>query len=411
MTSGSPPGGYREVLAHRPFRAYWLSQAAGDAGYAVYAISIIWLGYRLSGSALVVGAILGVEFSVYAGSFLVGGVIDRIGRLDRVLRVGYPLQAAGAFALGTLLVIDRLTVPLLLVLVVLISVVWDFTWTANNTMTPYLVPRGQLLAANGLVSAATGGNQIAGYAIGGTLLLLVGPGPGQFLYAALNVVAALLVVPLVVDRGVPARSGPWIGELTDGWRFLARPENRSIRELARFGALEGALSLAPALLITLLSASAPSSPATTYGVWFTAYAVGGVAGSLALGAYAPRARLGALLFGAVAAEGALILAALAAAPRLLPGAGAWFGVGLTDVALWTILLAYVQAVTPGPLLARTITNSYLFRGSARAAGALALGYVAGFLSIGSLGLATGGLFVAVAAVGFAAFPALRRLRY
>ena len=402
--------GYGGLLSNRRFRYYWLSQAAGDAGYAVYAISIVWLGYRISGSALVVGVLLGVEFAVYAVSFLAGAVIDRVQNLRHVLLLGYPLQAAGAFALGVLLLEGRLTVPTLLLLVVFISFVWDFTWTANNTIPPYLVRDEELLKANSLVSAVSGGNQIAGYAVGGVLLLLVGPSTGMLLYGALNLLAALLALPVSVPR-TPGAEERLSSRLLAGWRFLTTKEAAPLRALTLFAALQGTVSLAPPLLITLLSAERYAAPATTYGLLFTAYAVGGVAGSLLLGSANPRRHLAAVILGATALEGALIVGAVLAVPNLLPSALAWFGVGWCDIALWTVLLAYVQARAPRPMLGRTITNSYLFRGTARAAGVLLLGLLGTWYAVGPLALAVGVVFLLVALGSAAAFPTLRRLAY
>jgi hypothetical protein len=403
-------GAFGSLLRNRRFRYYWLSQAAGDAGYAVYAISIVWLGYRLSGSALVVGVLLGVEFAVYAVSFLAGVIIDRVRDLRNVLLVGYPLQAAGAFALGTLLLLGVLTVPVLLVLVTLISLVWDFTWTANNAIPPTLVDHSELLRANSLVSAVTGGNQIAGYAIGGTLLLFVGPATGQFLYGALNLLAALLAVGIAVPTR--ARSfGGFVEGLREGFLYLFRKELVPIRHLAFFGCLTGVLSLAPPLLITLLSGSRYPLPAETYGLLFTAYAAGGVGGSLLLGQWNPRGRLALVLFGATVMEGVLVLVAVLAVPGLVPSSLTWLGVGMTDVTFWTVLLAYLQARVPRPLLARTITNAYLFRGSGRAAGVVLLGALGTLLLPTSLAVLVGGLFLLVAAAGWLVLPALRELAY
>jgi Transmembrane secretion effector len=409
----APPGeaeGYGPILRDRSFRAYWFSQAAGDAGYAVYAISIVWLGYRISGSAVVVGILLGVEFGVYAFSFIAGAIIDRVRNLRTVLLIGYPLQALGAFALAGLLFAGLLTVPVLLVLVALISFVWDFTWTANNAIPPNLVRPADLLRANSLVSAVSGGNTIAGYAVGGVLLLFVGPVLGQVLYGALNLVAALLAIAISLPDREPVERG-LAEQLREGWRFLAGPDARPMRQLAAYGALEGTVSLAPPLLITLLSVQLYANPAGTYGLLFTSYAVGGVAGSLGLGRWNPRRRLALVLFGAPVLEGFLILAAIASAPLLLPSAAAWFGVGLFDVLLFEALLTYVQARSPRPLLARTITNTYFFRGTARAVGAVVLGALGVVLVASTLSALAALWFVGSAIVGYAVFRALRDLSY
>jgi MFS family permease len=404
------PSGFGGLLRDRSFRAFFVTQATGDAGYAVYAISIVWLGYRVSGSALVVGVLLGVEFGVYALSFVAGAVIDRVRDLRTVLLIGYPLQALGAFALAGLLFAGLLSVPLLLVLVALLSFVWDFTWTASNALPPSLVPSSELLRANSLVSAVSGGNQIAGYAVGGSLLLLLGPADGQLLYGILEAVAGAVALFIPAVPRPPSPRGLLEG-LRDGFRYLATPGAASLRELAAYGALQGAVSLAPPLLITLLSARSYAAPAATYGILFTSYAVGGVVGSLALGQWNPRRRLAAVVLGASAMEGALVLAAVAAVPALPPSIAAWFGVGMVDGVLWQVLLSYVQSRAPRELLGRTITDVYVFRGTARAAGAVALGALGVILAPGALGLVVGAIFLGIAATGYLAFGALRNLAY
>ncbi|HEV2317826.1 MAG TPA: MFS transporter [Thermoplasmata archaeon] len=404
------PGGYLQLLRDRRFRYYWLSQAAGDAGYAVYAISVVWLGYRISGSALVVGVLLGVEFSVYALSFLAGAVIDRVRDLRSVLVVGYPVQAAGAFTLGLLLATGRLDVPILLVLVALISLMWDFTWTANNAIPPHLVEGDELLRANGLIGAASGGSQIGGYAAGGTLLLIVGPATGQFLYGALNLVALVLVLPLAVPQ-VGAAAGDFVERLRGGWRYLASAAGGPLRQLTVYSSVQGIVSLAPPLLITLLSARYYTDPAATYSLLFASFAVGGVAGSLVLGAWNPRRRLATVLLGGTALEGLLILGAVLSVPLIVPSALAWFAVGMGDIALWTVLLAYVQASTPKQLLGRTITNAYFFRGVTRAGGVVALGVLGTLVLPATLAWIVGVTFLAIALVASATMPALRRLAY
>ncbi len=409
--AGPEDGSYAALLRNRPFRAYWFSQAAGDAGYAVYAISVVWLSYRVSGSALIVGIVLGVEFGVYALSFVAGAFVDRVRNLRSVLLVGYPLQAAGAFALAATLAEGILTVPLLLALVTLISFVWDFTWTANNAIPPHLVPASQLLRANSLVSAVSGGNTIAGYAVGGALLLFVGPAVGQVLYGFLNLAAALLALGVVLPSRAPSAPSSIGRQLREGWRFLAAPERRTIRQLTAYGALEGTVSLAPPLLITLLSAQLYPDPAGTYGILFTSFAVGGVVGSLLLGRLNPRGRLAWVLFGAPAAEGVLLLGAVLAAPAVPASAVAWFGIGIVDVALFTVLLAYLQATAPRALLARTITNSYFFRGTARAAGVVVLGALGAVLLAFHLSLVVGLLFAGTALSGAVIFRSLRSLAY
>jgi hypothetical protein len=408
-----PPGavgGYWSLLRDRIFRYYFLSGAAGDAGYAVYSIAILWLAYRVSGSLAVAGLVLFVEFGIYSLSFLVGPVVDRVRDLRTVLLIGYPAQAVFAFLIGLLQYQGRLTVPALLALVVALSVVWDFTWTASQAILPRIVSGGELFRANGLTGAVSGGNQIAGYAAGAGLILLVGPAGGAFLYAALNLVGALLAIPIrAVAESPPSRG--YFAEMADGWKYLAGGESRQRLQLVAYATAQGFFSAAPALLIALLAAQRFPNPATSYGILFTAFAIGGVLGSLLLGQVNPRKHLAALLVGVSVAEGLLVIVAVGAAPLLIPSIGAWFSVGVFDVGFYTAYIVYFQATTPAAMVARGLTNAYFPRGTSRAIGGLVVGLLAVSLTPFALGALVGAVFVAVGFAGPALLPAVRRLGF
>lgn len=401
--------GYRRVFRHRRFAWYFASQAAGDAGYAVYAIAIPWLALRISGSLAIAGVVLGVEFGVYALSFLAGPVVDRVADLRTILLVGYPLQGALALLLGYLAARGSLTVPVLLVLVVALSWLWDFTWTASVSIPPKIVGPDDLFPANALLSAVSGGNQVAGYAAGAALILFLSPASGPLLYGALNFAAALFAVPVLVPQVGAARA--WFRELLDGLRAFVDGGGRPLLPLASFSAVEGLFSAGPPLLILAVANGQLRGGASTYGVLFTAFAIGTVVGSVLLGAVNPRAKLGLLLFGGAAVEGTLIVASVFAAPLGSLSAPLWFAVGAIDVVFYQGVLVYLQATTRAELAGRTLSNHYLFRGTGRASGAVVLGALLVVLPVLTVGWVDGTALVAVAAVFAVAAPRLRRLAF
>ncbi|MCI4330846.1 MAG: MFS transporter [Thermoplasmata archaeon] len=408
--SPSPGDGYWSLLRNRNFRFVFLSGSAGDTGYAAYSIAILWIAYRVSGSLAVAGLVLFVEFGVYSMSFLVGPVVDRVRDLRSVLLVGYPTQALLAFVVGLLQSEGRLTTPTLLLLVIALSVVWDFTWTATQAILPRVVSGDALFRANGLSGAVSGGNQIAGFAAGAGLLLIVGPAGATFLYAALNVVAALLAIPIrAVSDSTP--SAGYLEEMAQGWRYLAAGEGRPRLQLVTYATAQGFFSAAPALLIALLASREFADPVSSYGILFTAFGIGGVVGSLGLGQVNPRRHLTALLVGVGVGEGVLVLAAVEVAPALLASIAAWFWVGVFDVGFYTAYVVYFQATAPAPMVARALTNAYFPRGGARAVGGLVVGVLAVTLSPVALGSLVGGVFVAIAVLGPALLPAVRRLGF
>jgi hypothetical protein len=402
------PRSYRALLTDRRFLPFFLGESAGSTGYAVYAITVPWLAYQIGGPRAL-GLALLVEFGIYSLSFLAGPFIDRVRSLRTVLVAGYVGQAALAALLGLIAAGGHLSVLTLLAIVVPLSAVWDFTWTAQNAAPPRLVPTSDLLRANGIIGAVSGGNQVAGYAAGAGLVLFVGPAGGMFLYAALNVVAALLSLGVVAPRLEIAL--PKLGEsFRQGWAYFLGGPGRPLLQISAMGAAQSFVSAAPVLLLTVLAASR-SGGVTIYALSFTAFALGGVAGSLALGQWAPRRRLGRVFaLGAVAEAGLLVVAVLLA-PYEPFSAPAWAAVGAVDVTFYTVLLAYYQGSSPPELIGRTASNAYLFRGTARAVGSLVLAGLLVTVDPVPLALGVGAALVAVGTVAPLALPAARRMGF
>jgi MFS family permease len=402
--------GYSQLLHNRRFVFLWSSGSVGDAGYAVYSISVLWLSYQLSGSLLISGLVLFAEFGIYALSFIAGPFVDRVADLRTVLLIGYPLQGVTAAIIGWATISGHLTVPLLLLLVVAISFIWDFTWTASQSALPRVVTQDQLFRANGLTSALSGGNQIAGFAVGGVLILITGPGGGAFLMAALMGVSAVLSIPISAPAPKQAKDHPLFQDFTDGWKHLMGEPKRPLMQLAVFSALQAFFSGAPALIITLASSTLFANSSATYAILFTTFMAGGLVGGLLLGQANPRRHLTALLVGALLAEGGMIVLTLRLSPNLIESAVGWFVVGMFDIAFYTGYIAYLQAKTPDGMLGRTTSNMYLFRGTSRATGALLVGALA-FIGVMSLGYMVAIVFIAVAVISPLVLPAVRHLEF
>ncbi len=403
-------GRFGPLLRNRSFRSYFLSLAAGETGYSVYAVAVIWLALQISGSAQFTGIVVGLEFGIYALTFAVAPFVDRVTNLRTILLIGYPLQGGLALLLGVLAGDGRLTPLLLLAIVAAISLLWDFTWTALNATPTRIVAPGDLFAANGLSGAVSGGNQIAGFAVGAALLIVVGPADGMLLYGAFNLLGAVLAVPLQARLVRPASTG-FSDEFREGWNYLSTSRSPPMRTLVGFSAVQGILSGTAPVLVALVADRSFADPLRSYGLLFTAFAVGGVAGSFALGALSPRRSVGMILAGATALEGVLVLAAVAAAPSLGLSLAAWFFVGFVDVAFYTTLLVLLQAATPPGLIGRTLGNTYLFRGSARAAGAALIGVAVAAFALLPVALALAVSFAAIGIVALTTIPALRRLAF
>jgi hypothetical protein len=404
-----PAPGFRSVVRHRQFLLFLASSNAAGTGYAVYAISIVWLAYTVSHSFVVVGAVLGIEYAAYALTFLFGPIVDRVRNQRTIFLLSYPVQAAAVGVLGWGAVAGFLSDALLFALVAAVSLLWDMTWAAANAAPGILLTRDEQFAASGVSGTVGGALTIVGYATGGATILLVGDAGGFFVYAALLVVAAVLALPLrIAPPAAPERS---LGtSFWEGWQLVIGGPGRPFLQLATVDAVAGFLVPAPAVLITLLATATYASSPAAYAVLFTIDVVGGVAAGLALGRWNPRARVGSVLAGSLVIAGLAVAVAGALPADLFLGIGAWFVVGFATSAYVDAKYVFFRAAVPAEQIGRLVSNMYLFSGSASVLGALALGSLAAGGSVALLAVGIGGAFVAAGAAALA-LPGVRGMRY
>lgn len=402
-----PSGRSYGLLTERAFQSFLASEGAATAGYALYGLAVVWLAIATTGRYEVAGAVLGLEFGIYAASFVIGPFVDRAASVRAVAIAGYGAQAACAALLGVAAAVGAASVPVLLGLVAALSVAWDFTWTATNALLPRLVVDGDLFLATGLTGAAGGVTQIVGAAAGAVLLVVSGPAAALLLYAAFNVAALVALLPVPADTRPPAE-GTVRASFAAGWRHVFRGPDPALAGLTGFSALQGLVSAAPAILIVVAARSVALDATAAYALLGTALAGGTVAGSLLLGAVNPRRTVGRWLVGTVAIEAVLYTIAPFTSGSLGPSLAVWFALGAGEAVFFSAIIVYLQATTPQALQGRAFTNTYLFRGAARAVGSFGLGLLLASVAFGPLALALAGYLAVVTGASLAAWPALLR---
>lgn len=403
--------GYRELLRYRRFVLYELSASAAGVGYSVYAISVPWLAWDLSGSFLLVGAVLFVEYGVYTATFLLAPWVDRARDKRTIFLVCYPAQAAVALALGGALADHMLSTPVLVGGVALLSLLWDFVWAASNVVPPLLLPADQLFRAQGLSGLLGGATQVAGFAAGGILLVVVGPSGGLVLYGLFlglgAVVAAFVALP--AREPVAPLSRYW-SEFRAGWRRFSPAAERSLLGLGSTELLRGVFTSAPAFLITLLAVRVLVEGPGAYATLFVAWVGGGTVAGIVLGELNPRRKVGRLLIGSALAEAALFVPAVALAGWPVASALLWAGIGAAGTAYLTGIYAFLRGAFPSGEVGRISSNLYVFAGISSAAGAIVLGPLAARLDPTEFALLVGGGCAALAGLVLA-LPSVRSLAF
>lgn len=406
---GRSRGGFRSVLANRRYLLFEAAAISATTGYSVYAISIPWLAFESSGSLLVVGLVLFVELGIYAVTFLAAPLVDRIEDKRTILLVGFPIQAVAAVTLAVASARGELSLPLLLGLVGLLAVVWDFTWAAFQVAPRLLLTKDELFAAGGISSALGGGATIGGYAAGAGFILVTGPATGGYLYAGL-LLAALGLASLVPLRGPRSREGSYLGGFREGWAYLWSTEGRPLVQLGVLDAVVGFFSAAPPVLVTVFADRSFPHPALAYGVLFTAFVIGGVAVDLTLGYLNPRRRVGLVLVGGLL--GAAVALALVghAPPSLATTAAVWALAGGALGAYSSGKVTFQWGYVPRERMARVVSNLYTFPGVSGAVGAVVLGFLASSLPGVAVAEIVAGV-LAAALVLAVALPAVRRFSF
>jgi MFS family permease len=177
-----------EVFGNRPFLLLWLSQAFTQIGanMVMYGLTVLIVqsGSPSTAVSVLILTFLGpaVVFSAVAGVF-----VDRVDR--RTILVVTNVLRGGAFVLTFL---SGGFLPAILLLSMIVSTITVFFAPAEAAMIPVLVPRGQLMAANGVFTLTLNAAFAAGFALLGPIVVTLFGAPALILIvAACYLVAAV----------------------------------------------------------------------------------------------------------------------------------------------------------------------------------------------------------------------------
>jgi MFS family permease len=350
-----PSGGSLDVFRNRPFLLLWLAQAATQIGGNMVIFGLTVIIAKSTGSTTAVSALIltfllpAVLFSALAGVF--------VDRLDRRLVLIATNVLRGLAFVAMFFVGDHLALIYLLNIVV--STITVFFAPAEAAMIPILVPRKQLLSANGIFTLTLNAAFALGFTLIGPLIVKIAGAPILIaIVALLYFGAAAFCVTLPSAPPAAKAVGPTdargrvreaedaIGsvlvQLREGLQYIQA--HREIRWSLIY------LGIA-ASLVGVLGVLGPSFAEDTLGlssedfvVVVLPLGVGIVMGILLLNAYGrllPRRRV---IEGGLIALGVL-LAAMALSGRISSFLGTSVTrTGLPDLSLLTSLLSVVVAV-------------------------------------------------------------------
>ncbi len=284
---------FRRVLSNRPFSLLWIGQMVSQSGDYIFDVVALWLVVQLPDPVFKVGL---ATATILLPAVLIGPVagvyVDKFNRRDIIL-VSNLFQATIVAGIAILYTLANLSFPILLLLLFLLNGGAQFVRPSITAVIPSIMASEDLAAANGLFSITLSLNQIAGYGIGGLMVLLLGVlvpiyyDSLTFVFAAATVV---LVSRSVLGVPAPTRSTTTMDvidpdsfreKFLEGIRYIRT--SRLLIEVILLALVLNFFGGGIQALITPYAKYTVHGDAGTYGEMLAALSLGTVVGSILVG--------------------------------------------------------------------------------------------------------------------------------
>jgi MFS family permease len=401
---GRAAGTFR-ALRHRNFQLFFGGQIISLIGTWMQTVAQAWLIYRLTGSAALLGVLGFVgQIPILLLSPLAGLVADRWPRRGVVISTQTSSMLL-AFILAALTMTGHIRVWEIIVLATLLGIVNAFDVPARQSFLIEMVGREDLLNAIALNSSMFNGARIAGPAIAGILVAVVGEGWCFLLngISYLAVIAGLFMMRIEKMTLVHDGAAP-LEKLREGFRFARH--TKPIRALLLLVAIVSFMALPYTVLMPIFAVQILHGGASAYGWLMGAVGAGAMFGALALAMRAQLRGLGKVVAYAATGLGASLV---------LFSASHWYWVscailvvsGFTMMMQFTATNTLIQAMVPDQLRGRVMSlYSMMFLGMSPI-GSLLAGALADRIGA-PVTVAIGGLVSCLGGIAFARkWPAMR----
>jgi MFS family permease len=212
-------------LKHRNFRLLWITSIFNAGSNWIQQVTLGWLAYDLSGSALVAGVVFGMRALPSLLIAPIGGVLgDRFER-KRGVQIQSAYMAVLALVFAVLLALGDAHTWQIILFTFLQGVGQALVGPVRQAMVANTVPREDLMNAIALNSFAQNLMRVIGPTIAGVLIATSGPAVNFGIQSAAYVVTFILVLPLQTPySNRPRRSArdgaSFGGSLVEGFKYL-----------------------------------------------------------------------------------------------------------------------------------------------------------------------------------------------
>jgi MFS family permease len=341
-------------LRHRGFRLLVSGQLASNVGDAFYAVALPWYVLAEHGGPLLLGTVLAAYGIPRTALLAVGGNASDRWRPWTVMMTSDAVRAFAAAALAVAAASGPARAVVLVPIAAVLGAGEGLFLPGSFAIVPALLPDEELQSGNALASGATQLAMLAGPALGGALVAVLGPAPAFAIDAVTFVLSAASLAGVrsaARKPAEPARDGAGRdARAPTAWRFLRSERVLQIVLLVTIAANLGGAGTSevalPALVRGPLHAGAGS-----YGSLIAAFAAGALLGTLTAG-QVRRARRPAVVGSIAFLAEALFLAIVPVAGGLVTIGAAVAACGLCNGFGNVVMITVFQRWAPPHLLGR-----------------------------------------------------------
>jgi MFS family permease len=212
------------ALKVRDFRLYWLALVTQVVGQHMFAFTLGWLTFEITGSQAKLGFVHLCGFVPQFALTLVGGVLADRFDARKIIRAAQTNTAIAMVMVGTAVMFGVAQLWHLALSAFLLGLSSSMDEPARASFFPRLVPRDLLRSAVPLISMAFGSSRIIAPSIAGFLIAAAGA-PSAFLLSAAAVSTMIAVLFLIRPQREAAPShGSFINNFTECLRYIRANE-------------------------------------------------------------------------------------------------------------------------------------------------------------------------------------------
>lgn len=402
MSPADPAIPRERLLAHKPFRLFWIGRVLSTSGFQIAGVVVGWKIYADTGSALALGMIGLAQFlPMLLLTFVVGHVADRFDR-RRIAMTCQSIECATLAVLALGIHFGFLAVEGIFAAVFVLGAARAFETPSMTSLLPRVVSTAVLPRATAVSSSATQTAVIVAPSLGG---LLYAFGPEVSLAAGILcfVGAVTAIGSLKVATVAMPRMPVTLRSVFSGVSFIwQRKIILGAVSLDMFAVLLGSVvSILPIFAQDILMVGPWG-----LGLLRSMPAIGAVSMSLVLARVDLQPGVGRKMFLAVMVFG-LGTVVFSASTWLPLSCIALAVMGAADNISVVVRNSLVQIQTPDEMRGRVNAVNALFIGTSNQLGEFEAGTVAHFIGAVNAGLVGGVCTILVALLWMRLFPALR----